>query len=33
MKIELRAAEGGDDAKQFMTELASTYVKYLTAKG
>lgn len=32
-KIELRAAEGGDDAKLFMQELAQTYVKYLSAKG
>lgn len=30
--IELRAAEGGDDAKQFMNELAATYTKYLDRK-
>lgn len=33
MTIELRAAEGGDDAKLFMNELAQTYTKYLSAKG
>lgn len=33
MKIELRAAEGGDDAKLFMHDLANTYTKYLTSHG
>ncbi len=33
MRIELRAAEGGMDAKLFMQDLANTYQKYLTAKG
>lgn len=33
MTIELRSAEGGDDAKLFMNELANTYTKYLSAKG
>ena len=31
--IELRAAEGGDDAKSFMKDLAATYERYLVAKG
>lgn len=33
MKIEIRGAEGGLDAKLFMSDLAQTYSKYLTAKG
>jgi protein subunit release factor A len=33
MTIELRSAEGGDDSKLFMVELAQTYTKYLSAKG
>lgn len=33
MIIELRPGEGGDDAKLFMHELATTYTKYLSAKG
>lgn len=33
MRIELRAAEGGDDAKLFTQELAQTYTRYLQAKG
>lgn len=33
MLIEVRPAEGGDDAKQFMRELATTYTKYLDRKG
>lgn len=31
--IEIRAGEGGDDAKTFMGELSQTYQKYLTQKG
>lgn len=33
MRIELRPGEGGDDAKLFMSDLANTYSKYLSAKG
>jgi protein subunit release factor A len=33
MIIEIRPAEGGDDAKLFMKDLAETYTKYLSAKG
>ena len=33
MIVELRAAEGGDDAKLFMKDLAETYTRYLSAKG
>ncbi len=32
MRIELRGAEGGDDAKSFMLELAKTYCKYFDRK-
>ena len=27
--LELRAAEGGDDAKRLVTELYDVYVKYM----
>lgn len=27
MKLEIRAAEGGDDAKIFVNELANAYIK------
>jgi protein subunit release factor A len=33
MIIEIRPAEGGDDAKLFMHDLANTYERYLSAKG
>ncbi len=33
MIIEVRPAEGGDDAKLFMSDLADTYTRYLSAKG
>jgi protein subunit release factor A len=33
MIIEVRPAEGGDDAKLFMADLADTYTRYLSAKG
>ncbi len=32
MKIEIRAAEGGDHAKKIATKLADAYVRYLDAK-
>lgn len=32
MQIELRATEGGDDAKLFMQDLADTYTKYLNGR-
>ena len=31
--LEIRAAEGGDDAKLFVNELSSSYVKFFTKKG
>lgn len=31
--LEIRAGEGGDDAKTFMNELAQTYQRYFSAKG
>jgi protein subunit release factor A len=33
MIIELRPAEGGDDAKLFMQDLAKTYTAYLNSRG
>ena len=33
MKLEIRAGEGGDDAKLFAQQLTDTYSKYLTQKG
>lgn len=33
MRIEVRAAEGGEDAKLFAEQLASSYERYLLAKG
>lgn len=33
MKIELRAGEGGDDAKDFMNDLARAYDRYLESHG
>jgi protein subunit release factor A len=33
MIIELRPAEGGDDAKLFMQDLAKTYTSYLDSRG
>ncbi len=33
MILEIRPGEGGDDAKLFMTELASAYTKWLDRKG
>jgi protein subunit release factor A len=32
MKIELRAAEGGDHAKRIVNDLAKAYTKYLDAR-
>lgn len=32
-RIEIRAGEGGDDAKLFMKDLAATYERYLLSKG
>ena len=29
VKIEIRAAEGGEDSKLFVRDLASSYVKFL----
>jgi protein subunit release factor A len=31
--IEIRAAEGGDDAKLFVKELAQAYIKHFTQAG
>lgn len=31
--IEIRAAEGGDDAKNFAKELAAAYIKHFTRVG
>jgi len=31
--IEIRAAEGGDDSKLFVKDLAQSYVKLATNKG
>lgn len=31
--IELRAAEGGEDSKLFVKDLANAYVRYLTKVG
>lgn len=31
--ITINASEGGDDAKLFVTELASAYQKYFSKKG
>lgn len=31
--IEIRAGEGGADARQFVTELATAYLKLATRKG
>lgn len=31
--IEIRAAEGGDDAKLFAHDLANAYARFLDAKG
>lgn len=33
MVIEIRAAEGGDDAKLFAHDLARAYQRFLDAKG
>ncbi len=33
MIIEIRAGEGGEDAKIFVEELATAYCRYLTNKG
>lgn len=33
LKIEIRSAEGGDDAKQFALELADAYVRMFEAEG
>lgn len=33
MLVEIRAGEGGEDAKSFVHELASIYVRYATQKG
>lgn len=33
MRIEIRAGEGGDDAKLFMVELARAYERFLQTKG
>lgn len=32
MRIEIRPAEGGDDAKLFVTDLANAYVRYLAGR-
>lgn len=32
MKIEVRAAEGGDDAKLFVRDLADAYIRYLNSR-
>jgi protein subunit release factor A len=31
--IEIRAAEGGDDSKLFVTDLAFAYEKFILANG
>jgi protein subunit release factor A len=31
--MEIRAAEGGDDAKLFVSDLASAYIKHFTRVG
>jgi protein subunit release factor A len=31
--IEIRAAEGGDDSKLFVKDLAQSYVKFADRKG
>jgi protein subunit release factor A len=31
--IEIRAAEGGDDSKLFVKELAAAYIKHFTQAG
>lgn len=31
--IEIRSAEGGDDAKLFVRDLANAYVRYLLKAG
>jgi hypothetical protein len=31
--LEIRAAEGGEDARQFVAELALAYIALLDAKG
>ncbi len=31
--VEIRAAEGGDDAKIFVKELAAAYIKHFTKAG
>jgi protein subunit release factor A len=33
MRIEIRAAEGGQDSKLFVSDLAQVYQRYLSAKG
>lgn len=33
MTLEIRSAEGGDDAKLFAHDLARAYSKFLDAKG
>jgi protein subunit release factor A len=33
MRIEIRAAEGGDDAKKFAVELAAAYGRYFDSRG
>lgn len=30
--IEIRAAEGGDDSKLFVADLAQAYLKFITKK-
>ena len=32
-QLEIRAGEGGDDAKQFVNELMDAYIKYLDREG
>jgi len=31
--IEIRAAEGGDDSKLFVKDLAQAYIKFAQSKG
>ena len=31
--IEIRAAEGGDDSKLFVKDLAQSYIKFAQSKG
>jgi protein subunit release factor A len=31
--IEIRAAEGGDDSKLFVKDLAKAYLRFLSKKG